>query len=103
MTASSDHAEKRIYRLFGVCAALALAALVVPRFVPNSEGGFAGGAAAVLVLLLMLAGAFLVSLYLLMVTVRQYRGLSVTARVAGFGPSLVLAALLIFLFGFLHF
>ena len=38
------------------------ASFVVPRFVPNPEGGFASGSSAVLVLLLMLFAALLSSL-----------------------------------------
>ena len=52
-----DKTEATIYRLSGLCAFLATACLIVPRFVSNPEGGFASGASAVLALIVMLAMA----------------------------------------------
>lgn len=95
--------EGRIYRLFGVCVSLAIASLIVPRFVSNPEGGFASGASAILALLMLLGVTLLFSLYLLSVTVQQYNNLPVMARVAGIGPSLVLAVTLLALFSFLSY
>ena len=93
--------DLRIYRLFGVCALLVVTSFIAPRFVPNTEGGFASGASAVLVLLLLLFVAFLVSLFLLAVTIRSFAQLSTKARVVGLVPSIVLvvglAGLMIFL------
>jgi hypothetical protein len=97
----ADRAEARIYRLFGVCALLAAATFIVPRFVSNPEGGFASGSSAILTLLILLGLTFIFSLYLLGVTIQHYRGLSIMTRVAGIGPSLLLAAGLFGLFGFL--
>jgi hypothetical protein len=94
-------AEVRIYRLFGICVLLATAAFIVPRFVTNPEGAFASGASAVLTLLIMLGTTFVFSLYLLGVTIQQFGSLSIMARIAGIGPSLVLAIILFALFGFL--
>lgn len=96
-----DRAEARIYRLFGVCVLLATAAFIVPRFVTNPEGAFASGASAVLTLLIMLGATLIFSLYLLGVTIQQFSSLSILARVAGIGPSLILAIMLFALFGFL--
>lgn len=93
--------EKRIYRLFAACTFLASASFIVPRFVSNPEGGFAGAGSAVLALLIMLGATLLFSLYLLAVTIQEYADLSTTARVVGIAPSLVLAAALFGLFGFL--
>lgn len=90
-----DKAESRIYRLSGVCAMLAAACLILPRFAANPEGGFAGAATAVLTLLLILAATFLFSLYLLVISIQHYRTLSLGARIAGIGPSVVLAVVLI--------
>lgn len=95
--------EATIYRMCGFCAFLAGASLVVPRFVPNPEGGFASGATAVLVLLIMLAVTFFFSLYLLAITVQRYRTISVAARVAGIGPSTFLVATLLGLLTFLRY
>jgi len=81
--------EKKIYRRAAACGVLAALALVVPRFARNSEGGFASGATAVVVLLLMLVATAIVSLYLLTVTVRTYRDISPLARLAGIAPSVV--------------
>jgi hypothetical protein len=48
----------------------------------------------------MLGSTFLFSLYLLAVTVRKYSNLSTAAKIAGIGPSFVLAATLFGLFEF---
>lgn len=99
----SDKTESRIYRLSGVCALLATACLIVPRFVANPQGGFASGSSAILTLLVMLAATLAFSVYLLAVSVRHYRTISVAARVAGIGPSLVLAVVSTGLFTFLRY
>ncbi len=90
--------EQRIYRLSVLCTFLAAASLIVPRFVANPEGGFAEAASAAVTLLSMLAATFLFSLYLLAVTVRRYGIISLSAKIAGIGPSVVLAATLFLLF-----
>ncbi len=95
--------EKRIYRLSGVCVLLAAMSFVVPRFVPTTEGGFASGAMAVLILLITLGIAVLFSLYLLSVTVRQYRRLSILARVAGLVPCLLFSMILFGLIVFVRY
>jgi hypothetical protein len=95
--------EKKIYRLSALCACLTALSLVVPRFVPNQEGGFASAATAILVLLGMLFGTAVVSLYLLVVTIQAYRDISFRARLAGFGPGVVLVTALVLLLGFLRF
>jgi len=102
-TALSKETEQRIYRLFVVCTFLAAASLIVPRFVANPEGGVAAAASAIVTLLSMLGATFLVSLYLLAVTVRNYSNLSTATKIAGIGPSVVLAATLFGLFGFLSY
>jgi hypothetical protein len=93
--------QKKIFRLSAACAVLIALAFVVPRAVPNTEGGFASGATAALVFLAGLAVTGIVSLYLLWITIRGYRDLSPLARVAGIGPSVIviggLVALLILL------
>ncbi len=95
--------EKRIYHLFVVCIFLAAASWIAPRFVANPEGAFAGAAAAIVTLLSMLGVIFLFSLYLLTVTVGKYSDLSTAAKIAGIGPSVVLAATLFGFFGFLSY
>jgi hypothetical protein len=95
--------EKRIYRLAATCGLLAALALVVPRFVPNQEGGFASAATAILVFLGILSGAAIASLYLLFVTVQVYREISLVPRLAGIGPSVILITTLALLLGFLSY
>ena len=95
--------EKRIYRLSAVCGLLAALSFVVPRFVRNAEGGFASGATAVLVFLASLFATALFSLYLLFITLRAYRDISMTSRLAGIVPSIVVVAALALLFGYLRY
>ncbi len=95
--------EQRIYRLSVTCTFLIAASLIVPRFVANLEGGFGGAASAVQTLISMLGATLLFSLYLLAVTIRKYSTLSTAAKIAGIGPSIVLAATLFGFFGFLSY
>ncbi len=95
--------DTQIYRLSGLCAFLSVLSLILPRFVPNPEGGFAGAANAVLVLLAMLVITLICSLYLLARTIGAYRDLSFGSRVAGIGPSIVLTLVVIAFFGFLRY
>jgi hypothetical protein len=93
--------ERKIYGLSIACAVLTALAVVMPFFVPDQEGGLAGAATAVLVLLGMLLGASIVSVYLLVVTLSAYRELPFLPRLAGIAPGVLLfsglVALLIFL------
>ena len=82
---------------------LVVLSLVLPRMFPNPEGGFASGANAILVLLGTALIATLVSLYLLARTVRVFREISVTARIAGVGPSIFLVLALVSMLGFLSY
>ena len=93
--------ERQVYLLFSFCTILAFASWVVPRFVSGPGSGFAGAASAVMASLIMLGATFFLSLYLLIVAVREYSTFSATARVAGITPSVVLAAVLLGLFWFL--
>jgi hypothetical protein len=95
--------EKKIYRLAALCGVLTVLAVVVPRFVPSRGGGFEATAIAVLVFLGMLFVTTLVSLYLLVITVNAYRGLSLFPRLAGLGPGVVLVTALVLLIAFLRF
>ena len=95
--------EQRIYRLSVLCTFLAAASLIVPRFLANPEGGFAGAASAIVTLLSMLGATLLFSLYLLAVTVQKYSKVSTAAKIAGIAPSVVLAATLFGLFWFLSY
>jgi hypothetical protein len=89
--------EAKIYRLSAICGAGTLLAFLLPRLVPNQEGGFASAANAILVFLGTLFVAAILSVYLLVVTLGAYRELSWPSRVAGIGPSVVLVAALAFL------
>jgi hypothetical protein len=95
--------EKRIYRLSAACGIFSALAFVIPRFVPNQEGGFASAATAILVFLGMVFGAAVLSLYLLFVTIQSYRDVSLLPRLAGIGPSVVLVTALALLLGFLRY
>jgi hypothetical protein len=95
--------ERHIYRWCAVCAALTASAFIIPRVVPNREGGFASAATAVLVFLAILILAAAVSLRLLLVTVRAYRDISFVPRLAGIGPSVVLVTALVLLLGWLRY
>jgi len=95
--------EKRIYRLFAICGFFTALAFIIPRFVPNQEGGFASAATAILVFLGMLFWAAILSLYLLLVTIQVYREISFLPRLAGIGPCLVLVTALALLLGFLRY
>lgn len=95
--------EKRIYRLSALCGGLTALALVIPRFVPSQEGGFASAATAILVFLAMLFATTLVSLYLRVLTIRVYRDISFLPRLAGLGPGVVLVTALALLLGFLRY
>ena len=52
-------------------------------------------------LMVLIGATLLFSLYLLSFTIQSYSDLSTNARVAGIGPSIILAATLLGLFGFL--
>jgi hypothetical protein len=95
--------QTRIYRLSAICVAITALAFIVPRFVPNQEGGFASAANAILVFLGMLLVAAVVSLYLLVLTVRAYRDLPWPARVAGMAPGVILVIGLALILGALRF
>lgn len=86
-----NRTASRIYRLSAVCVFMVAMSLIVPRFVPGTGEGLAAGASAVMTFLIMLAVALLFSLYLLTVTMRRFRELPMLARLAGVGPSVVLA------------
>jgi len=102
-TALPKETEQRIYRLSIICTFLAAASLIIPRFAANLEGGFGGAASAAQTLLSMLGATLLFSLYLLAVTIQKYSTLSTVAKIAGIGPSIVLAAMLFGLFEFLSY
>ena len=100
---STGHAERRIYRLAAVTALLTVCSFIVPRFVPEVDGGFASGAMAVLALLLLLGIALVVSIYLLGVTIRQFAKLTALQRLVGITPCLVLTIALVSLLGFVRY
>jgi hypothetical protein len=95
--------EKRIYRLSAICGLFTVLALIVPRFVPNREGGFASAATAILVFLGMLFGAAILSCRLLLITIKVYREISLLPRLAGIGPSVILVTAVVLLLGFLRY
>ncbi len=94
--------EKKVYQLSALCAFATALAFIVPRFVPNREGGFASAATAILVFLALLISAAGMSLRLLLLTVRAYRELSFVPRLAGIAPSVILVGAVVFLLVFLR-
>jgi len=95
--------ETTIYRLAGVCIALVVGSFVLPRFLSFGDGGFAAAANAILVFLAVLLVAAGVSVYLLFLTLPQYRSLPVKARIAGVGPSVLIIGGLAWLILFLRY
>lgn len=98
----SRQLHRRVYKLMGINAMLVMLSFILPRLASNPEGGFAAaGANAILVMFIMLAISLVYSVYLLAVTVGHYRELSATARIAGLGPFILIAAALLGLLVFL--
>lgn len=90
-----SNVHMRIYSLAAISAVMALAAVVLPRFLPSGEGGLAAAATGVLVFLALLSCAVAVALAALALSIRAYSSLSWPARAAGIGPAVVLGAALI--------
>jgi len=97
----ANKTEQRIYRLFAACSLLVVASFILPRFVSNSEAGFAAGASAVLAFLAMLFATLLLAIYLAVITTKSRNSVTTLARIAGFSPAVLLAATLLGLFVFL--
>jgi hypothetical protein len=95
--------EKRIYLLSGVWVFLTTLAFIIPRFVPNREGGFASAGTAILVFLAMWLVSVVLSLCVLVVTLRAYREVSLLPRLAGIAPSVIAVAALALLLGLLRY
>jgi hypothetical protein len=85
----NNRPETTIYRLAAVCVALVLASVVLPRLMSFGEG-LTAAANAILVFLAVLLIAAGASVYLLFLTLPQYRSLPVRARIAGVGPSVLI-------------
>ncbi len=95
--------EKQIYKLSATCGILVGLSLVIPRLAPDSEGGLAGAATAVLMFLGVLAVAAALSVYLFLLTLRSYRDIGKPARWAGMTPGVLLVGGLAFLVLFLRY
>ena len=98
-----SNARIRIYSLAGISAAMVLAAVILPRFVPSGEGGLAAAATAVLVFLALLGGAVAVALAALTISIRAYASLSWTARAAGILPVVMFGSALVWVIVYLRF
>jgi len=95
--------DQSIYRKTALCGGLLIAALIIPRFFPNSEGGFAAATNAVLVFLAILCVAGIVSIMLLVQTVRAYGSISLLARVLGLASGVIITTGLIAFWVFLRY
>jgi hypothetical protein len=95
--------ERQIARLSAICGFLTLLAFIVPRFVPNREGGFASAATAILVFLGILLATAMLSIRLLLLTVQRYSEISVASRIVGITPSVLLVTGLALLLAFLRY
>lgn len=84
--------------MFAACGGVTALALIVPRFVPNQDGGFASAATTVLIFMGLLIVATLLSVYLLVVTIRGSREISFVPRLAGIAPSVLLVSILVLYF-----
>lgn len=97
------NARIRIYSLAGISAAMVVAAVILPRFLPLSEGGLAATATAVLVFLALLGGAVAVALAALAISIRAYASLSWTTRAAGILPAVIFGSALVWVVVYLRF
>jgi hypothetical protein len=95
--------EGKIFVLAALCGVMTALAFVVPRFTPDSEGGFAGAATAAAVFLGVLAAAAALSIYLFAVTIKARARIGVGAQVAGILPALFLVTGLVWLVVFLRY
>jgi len=91
------NAEKRIYRLFASCIFLVIISLIIPRFTAGSNGGFAAATQAALSFLLSLGIALIMSIYMLVFTIKNIDNISVLSKFLGIIPGIVLAVVLIVL------
>ena len=89
----------RIYRLAAFLFVLTVSSYIIPGFVPNPSGDFAGSGPAIVTFLVLLGVDFIFSIYLFAVTLQQFKVLSITAKLVGLGPCLLFGIALISLFG----
>ena len=95
--------RKWVYLLAASSLLTALAAVVVPRFVPSGEGGLAAAATATLAFLALIVVAMGEALVGLALTLRAYRSLTWPARAAGIVPAVLLGAVLAWVLLFLRY
>jgi hypothetical protein len=98
----ADNQSKRIFQVAVVWGGLLIVSFIIPRFVPASEG-FASAATATTIFLLLLFLVTLVSVYLLIKTVRLFNSVSITARICGIAPAVIMVIGLISLITFLRY
>lgn len=79
----------RAFRGFTLWVLLVIASILLPRILPRGEGGLAAGATAAMIFLLIGAVAALVSVILLVQTIRRFRALTPGERLAGVIPFVV--------------
>ncbi|HEX9658111.1 MAG TPA: hypothetical protein VGB89_14485 [Bacteroidota bacterium] len=82
---------------------LVILSFVLPRFIKNSEGGFAAASSAVLIFLLLLVLASVVALFLFISTYQKRGSLSTASRLSGFLPLPLVVLGLIMLVSFLRY
>lgn len=97
----SKSAETTVYRVAATCVLLLALTFVLPRLVDTGEG-LAAATGAVMVFLAILAVACILSVFLLLRTLRAYADLPSAARIIGILPGVLLVAGLIVLVGWLR-
>ena len=95
--------KEKTHLLAGAFWLLVILSFVVPRFIKNSEGGFAAASSAVLLFLLLVVLAGVVALFLFISTYQKRGSLSTASRLSGFLPLPLVVLGLIMLVFFLRY
>ncbi len=95
--------KEKTHLLAAAFSLLVIFSVVVPRFIKNSEGGFAAVTSAVLLFLMLLVLAGVVALFLFIATYQKRASLSTASRVSGFLPLPLVVLGLIMLVFFLRY
>jgi pheromone shutdown protein TraB len=86
MSSQQIPVTQQVFRLAGIYAALAVLAVLVPRWAARTQEGLAAGATAVVTFLALGGLASLVAAYLFFIVVKNFRQLAPLLRFAGMLP-----------------